>query len=501
MKYLSKDGLEYLWNKIKSALDKKQDKVIASREYTGYYNNGANAVNSRVVFPFKVTRNSATDIWRIKCRITAVVPAHLTSGIVTTWDIDFYGYGNNVKAQYIKVTHGAYCALTHMCVAFPAKSADDIVYVGFEAASSSGNHYAESGYARTVTADLLAYENCEVEAQETLIHWKDLTQDNFVLREIVLTTTGYQETGDANTTPYFEARLYNTFTAETALHAYGLCGLNADKTGIVGIAGGTSGTGTAKTPQTTHGIRPEHLYYRSGSSAAAAGAAISGDTLYYQQNFDVRYSMNWTASKTKFPIYTNLYLVGTMGADGLFYVADVEQWIVSERTDTTKAYMQFGRVYNANGYNTSLYEDVVVWVYDTSKSAWVQWANTIGIPEEISEDDISGIVEDLEEETPTNQLNYVSKRRLLSFWSGVKSLFNRNKIVVVDCGTISSLPKTVSNSAISSDHVCIKAELSSPIAQSGDWTVTTSNGSLTITGSLYSGHTTTLKLYLGLKGD
>lgn len=498
MKYLSKDGLEYLWSKIKTALDKKQDKVIASHEYTGYYNDGANVANSRVVFPFKVTRNSAADIWRIKCRMSAVVPAYPTSGIITTWDIDFYGYGNNVKAQYIKVTHGTYCALTHMCVAFPAKATDDIVYVGFEAASSSGNHYAESGYARTVAVDLLAYENCEVEALDTLTHWKDLTQADFVLREITLTTTGYQETGDANTAPYFEARLYDSFTAETALHAYGLCGLNADKTGVVGIAGGTSGTGTAKTPQITYGIRPEHLYYRYGSSAVAAGAAISGDTLYYQNNFDVRYSMNWS-SATKFPIHTNLYLVGSMGADGLFYVADVEQWIVSERTDTTKAYMQFGRVYNANGYSTSLYEDVIVWVYDTAKSAWVQWANTIGIPEEISADDISEIVEDLEEETPTNQLNYVSKRRLLSFWSGVKSLFNRSKIVVIDCGTISSLPKTVSNSAITSDHVCIKAELGDSTAQRNNWTVVTSDGSLTVSGTI-SG-STTLKLYMGLKGD
>ena len=500
MKYLSKDGLEYLWGKIKTALDGKRDKVIDTRTYTGYYNNGANEANSRNVFFCKVKRKSYYEPWRLKCRIIAETPSYPNSGIYTNWEIDYYGYQSNVKAQYVKVNHGSYCALTSMLTLYPVSASNNECYFGFTCASSSSNHYNSASYARTVVVDLLEYENCEIEMLDNLLWWKDMTQANYTSRDVGLTTSGYQETGDANTAPYFEARLYNTFTAETALHAYGLCGLNADKTGVVGIAGGTSGTGTAKTPQTTHGIRPEHLYYRYGSSAVAAGTSISGDTLYYQQNFDVRYSMNWSTA-TKFPIYTNLYLVGTMGADGLFYVADVEQWIVSERTDTTKAYMQFGRVYNANGYSTSLYEDVVVWVYDTSKSAWVQWANTIGIPEEISADDISGIVDDLEEETPTNQLNYISKRRLLSFWSGIKNLFNRSKIVVVDCGTISSLPKTVSNSAISSDHVCVKAELSSPIAQSGDWTVTTSNGSLTITGSLYSGHTTTLKLYLGLKGD
>lgn len=57
-KYLNKDGLEYLWGKIKLALDRKQDKIIATREYSGYFNNGANVADSRVVFCFKITRPS-----------------------------------------------------------------------------------------------------------------------------------------------------------------------------------------------------------------------------------------------------------------------------------------------------------------------------------------------------------------------------------------------------------------------------------------------------------
>lgn len=72
-----------------------------------------------------------------------------------------------------------------------------------------------------------------------------------------------------------------------------------------------------------------------------------------------------------------------------------------------------------------------------------------------------------------------------------------SRVVTVDVPSFSSLPQTVSNGWVSSEHVCIKAELGTPSAQNGDWTVTTSAGSLTISGSI-SG-STTAKLYLTLR--
>ena len=67
-------------------------------------------------------------------------------------------------------------------------------------------------------------------------------------------------------------------------------------------------------------------------------------------------------------------------------------------------------------------------------------------------------------------------------------------ILIVSVSSFSSLPKTVSNSNVTSDMVVIKAELGTPSAQTSDWDVTTSTGSLSITGTI-SG-STTLKLYL-----
>ena len=69
-------------------------------------------------------------------------------------------------------------------------------------------------------------------------------------------------------------------------------------------------------------------------------------------------------------------------------------------------------------------------------------------------------------------------------------------VLVLSVSSFSSLPKTVTNSNITSDMVCIKAELGTPSAQRADWTVTTTNGSLQITGTSAISGSTTLKLYL-----
>jgi len=66
--------------------------------------------------------------------------------------------------------------------------------------------------------------------------------------------------------------------------------------------------------------------------------------------------------------------------------------------------------------------------------------------------------------------------------------------LVITKSSFSSLPLTITDANIESDMVVVNAVLGSPASQTGDWTVTTSNGSLTVSGSI-SG-STTLTLYL-----
>lgn len=70
----------------------------------------------------------------------------------------------------------------------------------------------------------------------------------------------------------------------------------------------------------------------------------------------------------------------------------------------------------------------------------------------------------------------------------------KDKALEVTLSSVSSLPQTVSNANVESDMVVINSYLSNPAAQTGEWSVSTSNGSLTVSGSI-SG-TTNITLYL-----
>lgn len=72
------------------------------------------------------------------------------------------------------------------------------------------------------------------------------------------------------------------------------------------------------------------------------------------------------------------------------------------------------------------------------------------------------------------------------------------EIIGVNIGPVSSLPVTVSNAKITADHVVIQATVGTPTAQTGVWTVTTSAGSVTLSGSI-SG-STSVTLVLGNSG-
>jgi hypothetical protein len=72
-------------------------------------------------------------------------------------------------------------------------------------------------------------------------------------------------------------------------------------------------------------------------------------------------------------------------------------------------------------------------------------------------------------------------------------------VVEITQSSVSSLPITISDSRILAKHKVVNSVLSNPSAQTGDWTVTTSAGSLTISGSI-SG-TTDITLDLSLKAN
>ena len=98
--------------------------------------------------------------------------------------------------------------------------------------------------------------------------------------------------------------------------------------------------------------------------------------------------------------------------------------------------------------------------------------------------------EEAEAGTETAQ-RVISPAVLNSF---VESKVDVMPTLVIEVASFSSLPQTVTNADITSDMVVVNSVLGTPSAQTGDWTVTTANGSATITGSISGA--TTLTLYL-----
>lgn len=73
------------------------------------------------------------------------------------------------------------------------------------------------------------------------------------------------------------------------------------------------------------------------------------------------------------------------------------------------------------------------------------------------------------------------------------------KVLEIVVPTISSLPTTFADSSITEKHTLLRSELSNPAAQKDDWTVTTSNGIVTINGTVEEDASTDLTLILAVK--
>lgn len=71
----------------------------------------------------------------------------------------------------------------------------------------------------------------------------------------------------------------------------------------------------------------------------------------------------------------------------------------------------------------------------------------------------------------------------------------------ISLGTVSSLPTSVSDDRIVAEHIVKPSDclLSNPSAQTGDWTVTTSDGSVSVSGSISGSTSATIWLVIPLE--
>lgn len=195
----------------------------------------------------------------------------------------------------------------------------------------------------------------------------------------------------------------------------------------------------------------------------------------------------------------------TNGQNGSGSVADV--WVNGTSVldgNTAKVIVptKVSDLTNDSGYITGYTETdptVPSWAKQTNKPSYAY--SEISNTPQLAVVATSGNYEDLSNlptipTVPTNVSDFTNDANYQNA-TQVASAVNEAKVLQVDVSAFSSLPQTVSNNAITADHVVVNSVLGTPSAQTGDWTVTTSAGSLTIAGTI-SG-STTLTLYLAIK--
>lgn len=124
-------------------------------------------------------------------------------------------------------------------------------------------------------------------------------------------------------------------------------------------------TATNKTVNTSGFVLGQIKYY-SATANVASGVNVGMNTVYEKVNeIDMRYSTNcgttpgWTDGKY-------IYLVGTVGADGLFYLNSTTWWTQTlPSTNDGKIYVQIGRAnLGTNAYKCGLDEDHPAFYHD-----------------------------------------------------------------------------------------------------------------------------------------
>ena len=121
----------------------------------------------------------------------------------------------------------------------------------------------------------------------------------------------------------------------------------------------TSSTTSANKTKNSHGFLLGSIFYKDGGASVAAGAVDRTWRFASNTVADGRYHFNLenTAEK-QLVVGNNLYLVGTIGSDGLFYLDDT-WWSQSlPTTDDGKCYIYLGAVYSWCQYNLDVFHPI-----------------------------------------------------------------------------------------------------------------------------------------------
>ena len=286
--------------------------------------------------------------WRVKIKLHSYCPGYATYQSYT-WAMI---YGRMNDWSYVNYNERNYRAHNYVAIYRLKKAGFDAGYghaIGVSIYNSDTP--TNSAYYRTFEVDYYDCENCTVTLLDTPVKWADWPGTGTTNYESITSadasTRGLCETNDANDGRYYTERIYTIIKAgANKVYPYTLIMQTADGTWESFVLSTTTAATKSKNP---HGFLLGQIYYCSSGSTYESGTVLGNYILYesYGNLIDHRYSFNTENNATN-GLTANLpvYLIGTLGNDGLFYLAD--KWWGQElpSTDDGKLYIRLGDAYD-----------------------------------------------------------------------------------------------------------------------------------------------------------
>ena len=326
----------------------------------------ANDQNGAGFFYLKVRGNTYNGIWHIKTKVHAYVESSALYD--TTCYFDLWGssntYQNFASMNIIRST--SYRPIYYNCLFRVTETGYNNScgsWVGFSLYYSTNP--TNTSYKRTVVVDLISYDGCTVEFQDSLItptnipnrsaHTNWYTSTNTSYDNFDAANYGYKFTGDANTTTINSLMAGSgNYVAQSVVYRYQLL-FQVDANTLTPLNNASNDTGTSKTMNGAEFDPFGRIYYYNTTTTVSANGAIPAGNLGYSYPFDLRYTFNCGTTLTAHkPVYLKLERSANYATNHLYKIVTASPLVQTLPTSYDGYYYLFlGRTYST--YQMQLY--------------------------------------------------------------------------------------------------------------------------------------------------
>lgn len=286
--------------------------------------------------------------WRVKLKVHSYCPGYMNCNNVT-WSTICGRANSLIYADWNEKFDNAHTYIPMYLLTATGFNSGYGHAIGISIYNAT--YPTNSAYYRTFEVDYYECENCTVTILDTPVKWANWnggTSTNYgSIQSLDATTRGLQESGDANDGAYYVRRYYSDIkVGANKIFPYTIIMQNADGRWESLVT--SSNVESSKT-RNTHGFVLGPLLLMYANATYTENTALTSNQVweFYGSLVDHRYSFNTEKNATKGTTAAKpVYLVGSLGNDGLFYL-DTTWWTQTlPTTEDGKLYIYIGDAYD-----------------------------------------------------------------------------------------------------------------------------------------------------------